>query len=67
MKKLLFVLTLSVVLPVATLAHASNIVGGSNSDIVGGSNSSIVGGSNSSVSWVSILLQSLVTIVGGSN
>ena len=59
MKKLLFVLTLSVVLPVATLAHASNIVGGSNSDIVGGS--------NSSVSWVSILLQSLVTIVGGSN
>jgi hypothetical protein len=75
MKKMLLVLSFAIVLPFATLAHASSIVGGSNSSIVGGSNSNIVGGSNSSIvggsnasaSWLSILWQGLVSIVGGSN
>jgi hypothetical protein len=67
MKKILFVLTLAIVLPFATLAHASSVVGGSNSDVVGGSNTSVVGGSNASASWLSILWQNLVSVVGGSN
>ncbi|MGO9318368.1 MAG: hypothetical protein ACLPXT_05420 [Terracidiphilus sp.] len=68
MKKMLLVLSLALVLPYATLAHASNIVGGTDANIVGGTDSSIVGGTDAtSASWVSVLWQGLVSIVGGTD
>jgi hypothetical protein len=75
MKKMLLVLSLAVVLPFATLAHASdviggsntNVIGGSNTDVIGGSNTDVIGGSNTSASLLSLLWQSLVSVIGGSN
>jgi hypothetical protein len=65
MKKMLFVLSLAIVLPFATLAHASNIVGGTDAKIVGGTDAKIVGGT--STGWLSILWHDLVSIVGGTD
>jgi hypothetical protein len=67
MKKMLLVLSLALILPYATLAHASSIVGGTDASIVGGTDSSIVGGTDASSSWLSQLWQGLVSIVGGTD
>jgi len=68
MKKILLVLSFAIVLPFATLAHASNIVGGTDAKIVGGTDAKIVGGTDAtSTSWYSLLWQSLVSIVGGTD
>jgi hypothetical protein len=68
MKKMLFVLSLAIVLPFATLAHASNIVGGTDAKIVGGTDAKIVGGTDAtSTGWLSILWHDLVSIVGGTD
>jgi hypothetical protein len=66
MKKMLLVLSFAIVLPFATLAHADSVIGGSNANAIGGTESNAIGGTEAvSASWVSVLWQSLVAAIGG--